>query len=96
MLETYKFLKRNYSIPCIATFYYECTHVKETILQKHMFSCPLKLILGFSLFLALNQNIHTQLCMDVKIIFNKHELFYIGLITFCHLNLFHANGICKK
>jgi hypothetical protein len=70
--------------------------VKEIILQKHMFSCPLKLILGFSLFLALNQNIHTQLCMDVKIIFNKHQLFYIGLINFSHLKLIHANGICKK
>jgi hypothetical protein len=35
-----------------------------------MFSYPLKFILGFSrifTFLTINQNIHTQLCMNVKI-----------------------------
>jgi len=31
-----------------------------------MFDYPLKLILGFFAFLAINQNIHTQLCMNVK------------------------------
>ncbi len=43
--------------------------MKETILPKNMFGCPLKLILGLSRifsFLALNQNIHTQLYMNVK------------------------------
>jgi len=25
-----------------------------------------------------------------------HELFYIGLFYFSHLNLFHVNVICKK
>jgi hypothetical protein len=37
--------------------------------QKNKFGCPLKLILGFSeifCILTLNQNIHTQLCMNVK------------------------------
>jgi hypothetical protein len=30
------------------------SHVQETILSKNMFSCPLKLILGFFTFMALN------------------------------------------
>jgi len=34
--------------------------------QKNMFGCPLKLILGIFAFMALNKNIHTQLCMIVK------------------------------
>jgi hypothetical protein len=45
------------------------SHVQEIFLQKNMFSCPLKLILeflGFFAFLTINQNIHTQLCMNVK------------------------------
>ncbi len=43
--------------------------MKEIILLKNMFGCSLKLILGFCgnfAFLTLNQNIHTQLCMNVK------------------------------
>jgi hypothetical protein len=51
-------------------FTFKCkSHVQEVTLPKNMFGCPLKLILGFlgsSTFLALNQNIHTQLCMNVK------------------------------
>jgi len=35
-------------------------------LARTPFGCPLKLILGFLMFLALKQNIHTQLCMNVK------------------------------
>jgi hypothetical protein len=41
-------------------------------LPKIIFGCPLKLILGFFeffeffAFLAMNENIHTQLCMNVK------------------------------
>ncbi len=31
-----------------------------------MFGYSLKLILGFKMFLAINQNIHTQLYMNVK------------------------------
>jgi hypothetical protein len=43
------------------------SHVQEiNFLSKNMFGCPLKFILGFSMFLALNQNIHTQLYMNVK------------------------------
>jgi len=43
--------------------------VQEIILSKNMFSCPLKLILGFlgfSTFLVINQNIDAQLYMNVK------------------------------
>jgi hypothetical protein len=42
------------------------SHVQEIILPKNMFSCPFKLILGFFVFLAINQNICTQLCMNMK------------------------------
>jgi hypothetical protein len=45
-------------------------HVQEIIMLKNMFGSPLKLILGFFLgffaFLAINKNILTQLCMNVK------------------------------
>jgi hypothetical protein len=44
---------------------------QEIMLPKTMFGCPLKLnlgILGFSTFLAINQNyIKPQLCMHVEI-----------------------------
>jgi hypothetical protein len=51
---------------------FRCTsHVQEIIFPKNMFGCSLKLMLGFSLklfaFLAINQNIYIQLCMNVKI-----------------------------
>jgi hypothetical protein len=39
---------------------------KKYIFPKTMFGCPLKLILGIFGLLALNQNMHTQLCMNVK------------------------------
>jgi hypothetical protein len=46
------------------------THVQEIILPKNMFGCQLKLInwdfLGFFTLLAVNQNVDSQLCMDVK------------------------------
>jgi hypothetical protein len=35
------------------------SHVHEIILPKNMFDCPLKLILIFFVFLAININIHT-------------------------------------
>jgi hypothetical protein len=61
-----------------------------------MFGCLLKLILGFSTFLALNQNIHTLIMYECEKSSLTHEIFYIGLFNFSHLNLFHANVICKK
>jgi hypothetical protein len=53
-------------------FSFKCkSHVQEIILSKNMLgTCPLKLMLGFwgfSTYLAINQNIHTQLCKNVKI-----------------------------
>jgi hypothetical protein len=43
------------------------SYVEKIILPKNMFGCPLKLNLGFSMFLTINQNINTQLCVNVKI-----------------------------
>jgi hypothetical protein len=52
-------------------FSFRCrSHVKEMNMPKNMFGYPLKLILGFFAFLALNYNIHKQLYMIVK---NHHE-----------------------
>ncbi len=42
------------------------SHVQEIILPKNMFGCPLKFILGIFVILAINKNIHAQLCMNVK------------------------------
>ncbi len=41
------------------------SYVEKIILPK-MFGGPLKPILGFSMFLIVNQNINTQLCVNVK------------------------------
>ncbi len=48
--------------------------VRNNLAKKHVW-CPLKLILGIFTFLVINQNIHTELCMNVKI----HH---------CHMNYF--------
>jgi hypothetical protein len=42
------------------------SHVQEKILPKNMFGSPFLEFWGISIFLAINQNIHTQLCMNVK------------------------------
>jgi hypothetical protein len=42
------------------------SYVEKIILPKNMFGCPLKLIWGFSMFLTINQNINTQLYVNVK------------------------------
>jgi len=52
-------------------FSFRCkSHVQEiNFFPKTMFGCPLKFIMDFfrfSMFMALNQNIHTQLYMNVK------------------------------
>ncbi len=48
-------------------FSFRCkSYEQEIILSKNMFDYPLKLILGFLAFLAINQNIDTQLCVNVK------------------------------
>jgi hypothetical protein len=56
------------------------SHVQEKILSKNMFSCLLKLIFGISkkfVFFAINQNIHIQLCMNVKT--HHHHINYLKL-----------------
>jgi hypothetical protein len=72
------------------------SHVQEIILQKHMFGWPLKLILGFFTFLAINQNIHTQLCINVKTHHCHMNYFKLDYSSFFHLNLFQVNVICKS
>jgi hypothetical protein len=42
------------------------SYVEKIIIPKNMFGCPLKLILRFFMFLTINQNINTQLCVNVK------------------------------
>jgi hypothetical protein len=57
---------------------FRCKHVHEIILLKNTFGYPLKLILGFYMFLAINQNIDTQLiCMNVKT--HHHDMNYLKL-----------------
>jgi hypothetical protein len=49
-------------------------------LAKKMFGCPLKLILeflGVFTFFVINQNIYTQLCMNVKT--HHHQIYYFKL-----------------
>jgi len=74
-------------------------HVKEINMSKNMFGCPLKLILGFSgIFCIFGTKLkysYTIMC-DCEKWPLTHELFYIGLFKFSHLNLFHVNVICKK
>jgi hypothetical protein len=56
------------------------SHVHEIILSKNMFGCPLKFILklfGDFYVLTLNQNIHAQLCMNVKT--HHHHMNYFKL-----------------
>jgi len=56
------------------------SHVQEIILLKNMFGSPLKPILGISgnyVFLVINQNIHAQLCMNVKT--HHHHMNYLKL-----------------
>jgi hypothetical protein len=75
------------------------SHVKEIILPKNMFGCPLKFILGFSkifyIFGIKPKYLYTIMyeCEKSPL---THELSYIGLFNFFCLNLFHVNVICKK
>jgi len=49
-----------------------------------MFGSPLKFILRFFMFLVINQNIHTQLCMNVKT--HDHHMNYFKLNYSIFLN----------
>jgi hypothetical protein len=64
-----------------------------------MFGCPLKLILGFHGIFCISG---IQPKYSYKIMYESekspltHELSYIGLFNFFHLNLFHVNVIAKS
>jgi len=64
-----------------------------------MFGCPLKLILKFSWIFCI---FGVKLKYSYTIMYEceksplTHELSYIGLFSFCHLNLFHVNVMCKN
>jgi hypothetical protein len=64
-----------------------------------MFDCPLKLILGFPEIFCV-YGITPKYSYTIMYECEKspltHELSYIGLFNFSHLNLFHVNVICKK
>jgi hypothetical protein len=68
-------------------------------MPKHMFGCPLKLILGFFDFFCISS---IKLKYSYTIMYDceksplTHELFYIRLLNFFLLILFHVNVICKK
>jgi len=68
-------------------------------MPKNMFSCPLKLILGFSRIFCISS---IKLKYSYPIMYDceksplTHELSYIGLFIFSHLSLIHVNVICKK
>jgi hypothetical protein len=68
-------------------------------MPKNMFGCPLKLILKlfefFSIFGIILKYSYT-IRYDCEKLSLTHELFYIALFNFSHLNLFHVNIICKK
>jgi hypothetical protein len=81
-------------------FSFRCrSHVKEIILPKNMFGCPLKLILGFYGIFCISG---IQPKYSYKIMYEceksllTHELSYIGLFNFFHLSLFHINVIIKS
>jgi hypothetical protein len=75
------------------------SHAQEIILPKNMFSCPLKLILGFFRILYI---FGIKLKYSYTIMYEcqksplTYELFYIGLFNFFHLSLFHVNVKCKN
>jgi hypothetical protein len=51
--------------------------------------------MGFFSFLALKNKSYT-IMYDCEKSPLTHELSYIGLFDFSHLNLFHVNVFCKK
>jgi hypothetical protein len=81
-------------------FRFKCrSHVKEIIMPKNMFGCPLKFILGFfGIFCIFS----IKLKYSYTIVYDceksplTHELSYIGLFKKIHLSLFHVIIICRK
>jgi hypothetical protein len=72
------------------------SHVKGINMPKDMFGCPLQFILGYPRFFGIKQKYSYTIMYDCKKSPLTHELSYIGLFNFFHLNLFHVNIICKK
>jgi len=75
------------------------SHVKEIILPKNMFSCPLKLTLGFfKIFciFGIKPKYSCTIMYECEKSSLTHELSYIGILKKNCLNLFHVNVICKK
>jgi len=72
------------------------SHVQEINMLKNMFGCPLKLILGFFCISSIKLKYSYIIMYDCEKSPIPHELFYIELFNFSHLNLFHVNVICKK
>ncbi len=68
-------------------------------MQKNMFGCPLKPILGFYrifFIFGIKLQYSYTIMYDYENSLLTHELSYIGLFNFSHLSLFHVNVICKK
>ncbi len=72
------------------------SHVQEIILPKNMFGCPLKLILGIFYISSIKPKYSFTIMYECEKSPLTHELLYIGLFNFSHLNLFHVNVICKR
>jgi hypothetical protein len=75
------------------------SHLHEINMLKNMFGCPLKLILGFSRIFyiyGIKLKYSYTIMYDCEKSPLTHELSYIGLLNFFHLNLFHVSVICKK
>jgi hypothetical protein len=69
------------------------------MLPKTMFGCPLKLILGFlGIFYiyGIKPKYSYTIMYECEKSPSTHELSYIGLFNFSHLDFFHVNVICKK
>jgi hypothetical protein len=82
----------------MSSFRYK-SHLQDINLPKNMFGCPLKLILGFSGFLCIfdiKPKYSYKIMCECEKSQSTHELSYIGLFNYSHLNLFHVNVICKK
>jgi hypothetical protein len=64
-----------------------------------MFGCPLKLILGFLggfCIFGIKLKYSYTIMYDCEKSPLTHELSYLELFNFSHLNLFHVNVMCKK
>jgi hypothetical protein len=64
-----------------------------------MFGYPLKFILGFSRIFCISgikPKYSYKIMCECEKSQSTHELSYIWLFNFSHLNSFHVNVICKK